>query len=64
MISSGFTQHPDGVDCTAIQGVSDVSCYRGQCLIRRCMAGYEPNALKDSCVADPLELLLTQDGGF
>ena len=63
MVSSGFTQLPDGVDCTAIQGISDVSCSRGQCLVRRCMPGYEPNALKDSCLETPPEVLLAQRRG-
>ncbi|KAF9555940.1 hypothetical protein CPC08DRAFT_820776 [Agrocybe pediades] len=40
----------EGVDCTAIQGVSDVSCITGQCVVDRCMPGYSVNASGDSCV--------------
>ncbi|KAF5375869.1 hypothetical protein D9615_008246 [Tricholomella constricta] len=40
---------PEGVDCTAIPGVSDVSCVQGGCLVHRCMPGYEINATRDSC---------------
>ena len=30
-----------GVDCTTLRGVSDVGCYRGKCIIRKCRKGYE-----------------------
>ncbi|KAF8063370.1 hypothetical protein FPV67DRAFT_1672398 [Lyophyllum atratum] len=41
---------PEGVDCTAIAGVSDVSCVKGGCLVHRCMPGYEVNVTGDSCI--------------
>ncbi|EDR03516.1 uncharacterized protein LACBIDRAFT_307294 [Laccaria bicolor S238N-H82] len=41
---------PDGEDCAAIAGVSDVSCVNGQCSIHRCMPGYKLDALSKSCV--------------
>lgn len=30
-----------GVDCTSLEGVSDVDCHRGQCMVRKCARGYE-----------------------
>lgn len=30
-----------GVDCTADEGVSDVECRRGQCVVNKCRKGYE-----------------------
>ncbi|KAF7328887.1 hypothetical protein MVEN_02518400 [Mycena venus] len=30
-----------GKDCTAIPGVSDVSCIKGNCVIHKCMAGFD-----------------------
>ncbi|KAJ6510569.1 hypothetical protein C8R45DRAFT_814680 [Mycena sanguinolenta] len=29
-----------GTDCTAIPGVSDVSCVNGRCVVRKCVSGY------------------------
>ncbi|KAF9483665.1 hypothetical protein BDN70DRAFT_958174 [Pholiota conissans] len=54
---------PEGIDCTAIHGVSDVSCLRGQCVVHRCMSGYTPNNLRDSCVRsdDDSEIVLAND---
>ncbi|KAF9005083.1 hypothetical protein BDQ17DRAFT_1353759 [Cyathus striatus] len=40
----------DGVDCTAIPGVADVSCVRGACVVNRCMPGYDLNSSKSSCI--------------
>ncbi|KAF9467646.1 hypothetical protein BDZ94DRAFT_1155707 [Collybia nuda] len=40
----------EGVDCTAIPGISDVSCVRGRCDVHRCMPGYEISSTGDSCV--------------
>ncbi|KAH9475155.1 Protein priA [Psilocybe cubensis] len=42
----------EGVDCTAINGVSDVSCIEGKCRVRRCMPGYLVNEAGDNCVED------------
>lgn len=39
-----------GVDCTAIQGVSDVACVSGRCVVDRCLAGYTLNHDKSYCV--------------
>jgi len=41
---------PDGVDCTAIPNVSDVSCQRGQFVVRRCDEGFIIDSLGQSCV--------------
>ncbi|KAJ7369048.1 hypothetical protein DFH08DRAFT_678203 [Mycena albidolilacea] len=30
-----------GQDCTALLGVNDVSCIKGQCAVRKCMLGYK-----------------------
>lgn len=38
-----------GVDCSSIHGVADVSCIRGQCVVHRCMSGFSPTTLHDSC---------------
>ncbi|KAF8298202.1 hypothetical protein DL93DRAFT_2033209, partial [Clavulina sp. PMI_390] len=29
-----------GEDCTAQEGVSDVECWRGSCLVRKCKKGW------------------------
>lgn len=42
----------EGVDCTALAGVSDVSCVRGKCVIHKCSAGYDLDPKKDECVYD------------
>jgi hypothetical protein len=31
---------PIGQDCTALDGVADVSCLSGECVVHRCMPGY------------------------
>jgi len=41
---------PDGVDCTAIPNVLDVSCQRGKCVVRRCDEGFIIDPLGQSCV--------------
>ncbi|RDB21986.1 Protein priA [Hypsizygus marmoreus] len=41
---------PEGEDCTAIPGVSDVSCIRGGCVVHRCRPGYDINSTGSSCV--------------
>jgi hypothetical protein len=41
---------PEGVDCTALPGVSDVSCIRGGCVVHRCTAGYDLQSDKTSCL--------------
>jgi hypothetical protein len=64
MVSSSLTHQADGVDCTAIQGVSDASCFRGQCVVHQCVPGYEPNALEDSCIEAPSNVLFTAHESF
>ncbi|KIM44098.1 hypothetical protein M413DRAFT_68475, partial [Hebeloma cylindrosporum] len=59
VVSSSLTHQADGVDCTAIQGSSDVSCFRGQCVVHQCEPGYEPNALEDACVEAPSDVLFS-----
>lgn len=34
---------PVGRDCTAIQGVADVACMSGECVVRRCLKGFTPS---------------------
>ncbi|KAF8147746.1 hypothetical protein K438DRAFT_1625980 [Mycena galopus ATCC 62051] len=41
---------PHGKDCTAIPGVSDVSCVKGQCVIRKCISGYNLVGTSSECV--------------
>jgi hypothetical protein len=36
----------EGVDCTTLLGVSDVGCYRGKCLVRKCDKGYSLSVKK------------------
>lgn len=43
---------PRGIDCTAIQGVSDVSCVSGRCIVDRCLSGYTLTDDKSFCVRD------------
>jgi hypothetical protein len=43
---------PTGVDCTTIEGVSDVACHRGRCLVKRCMPGYQTDISNSHCVDD------------
>ena len=64
MVSSLLTPQADGVDCTAIQGISDVSCFRGQCVVHQCVPGYEPNSLEDSCIEAPPNVLFTAHDNF
>ena len=64
VVSSSLTHQADGVDCTAIQGVSDASCFRGQCIVHQCLPGYEPNALEDSCIEAPVNVLFTAHESF
>ncbi|KZV88356.1 hypothetical protein EXIGLDRAFT_578118, partial [Exidia glandulosa HHB12029] len=42
LLSSTLTgeHHPTGVDCTAIEGVLDVSCLLGRCAVSRCGKGF------------------------
>ncbi|KAJ2913268.1 hypothetical protein MD484_g7140, partial [Candolleomyces efflorescens] len=40
-----------GQDCTAIDGVSDVACVQGSCLVRKCMPGYEVGPDGKTCDA-------------
>lgn len=49
-----------GVDCSSILGVADVSCISGQCVVHRCMSGFVPTTLHDSCsvVDDESETVL------
>jgi len=41
---------PIGVDCTAIQGVHDVSCLSGRCSVQRCKDGFEVSSDRTTCV--------------
>ncbi|KAF7793466.1 hypothetical protein EIP86_004578 [Pleurotus ostreatoroseus] len=40
----------NGVDCTAIVGVMDVSCISGSCRVQRCTPGYVPSRDRTHCV--------------
>ena len=44
----------DGVDCTAIPGVMDVSCAAGSCMVKRCMPGYFVSIDGTFCVRNAL----------
>jgi len=41
---------PSGVDCTAIEGVNDVSCVHGKCEVQTCAHGYEVSDCGRICV--------------
>ncbi|TFK66071.1 hypothetical protein BDN72DRAFT_900137 [Pluteus cervinus] len=51
-----------GQDCTALPGVSDVSCISGKCVVHRCDAGYEAGVSGDHCEyvedTDPIRLAI------
>ncbi|KAJ3513398.1 hypothetical protein NLJ89_g2962 [Agrocybe chaxingu] len=53
-VLSALTGHAvaDGIDCTAIRSVSDVSCIRGQCVTHRCMEGFVPSPSGESCISE------------
>ncbi|KAF6756712.1 hypothetical protein DFP72DRAFT_893569 [Ephemerocybe angulata] len=51
--TTGDFDEQDGQDCTAIEGVSDVSCVRGFCMVKKCMHGYEVDESNSSC--QPIE---------
>lgn len=48
-VKSEYNQN-GGQDCTAIEGVADVSCDQGSCVVQKCMSGYEPDASGAYCV--------------
>jgi len=39
-----------GTDCSALDGVSDVSCLKGTCVVGRCAAGYKVSKDNSSCI--------------
>ncbi|KAJ7280205.1 hypothetical protein C8J57DRAFT_120913 [Mycena rebaudengoi] len=41
---------PVGEDCSALRGVSDVSCIKGQCVVHKCMPGYDVDGHHSECV--------------
>lgn len=41
---------PIGTDCSAIPGVADVACLYGECVVYRCLPGYENAHDGHSCV--------------
>ncbi|KZV95035.1 hypothetical protein EXIGLDRAFT_834600, partial [Exidia glandulosa HHB12029] len=52
LLSSTLTgeHHPTGVDCTAIEGVLDVSCLLGRCAVSRCGKGFKVHVDGTTCV--------------
>jgi len=57
---------PTGVDCAAIEGVSDVACQHGRCVVHRCMPGYKVDTDGSLCVnqrnVDILDILAAEFG--
>lgn len=49
-LPSASSLEPQGQDCTAIAGVSDVSCVGGSCVVHRCMPGFDISNDGSSCV--------------
>ncbi|KAI0280477.1 hypothetical protein BGY98DRAFT_914604, partial [Russula aff. rugulosa BPL654] len=41
---------PAGKDCSAIPGVADVACLYGECIVFRCLPGFEPSHDGHSCI--------------
>jgi hypothetical protein len=41
---------PIGKDCSTLPGVADVSCFAGECAVRRCLPGYVPALDGTSCI--------------
>jgi len=39
-----------GIDCTALPGVADVSCHSGSCVVHRCLPGYTLSHDKTFCL--------------
>ncbi|RPD65026.1 hypothetical protein L227DRAFT_276386 [Lentinus tigrinus ALCF2SS1-6] len=52
---------PHGVDCTAIPGVTDVSCMAGSCVVHRCAPGFIVSEDSTFCVA--AQAMLEQNAG-
>jgi hypothetical protein len=48
---------PTGVDCTSIEGVADVDCHKGQCVVHRCMPGYAVDDYGSQCVSNDRSVL-------
>ncbi|KAF8506483.1 hypothetical protein JB92DRAFT_2735936, partial [Gautieria morchelliformis] len=44
---------PAGIDCTAIPGVLDVSCWAGRCVVDACEDGFQVSADKSTCIRTP-----------
>jgi hypothetical protein len=58
-----------GVDCTAIEGVADVACLGGRCIVHRCMPGYkvrtrgsESRCVSDERSVDAMDVLAAEFG--
>ncbi|KAJ6558141.1 hypothetical protein B0H19DRAFT_946312 [Mycena capillaripes] len=39
-----------GEDCTAIRGISDVSCIKGKCVVHKCRPGYDIGLRNSECI--------------
>ena len=49
-VAFGPLEKSTGVDCTAIEGVSDVGCVAGTCVVKRCSRGWALSEDGTSCV--------------
>jgi len=48
----GCVAEGKGVDCTAIEGVSDVACIAAKCVVSTCRKGWKVDAEHATCVPD------------
>ena len=48
-LASPFGGPTNGTDCSSLEGIEDVSCISGSCVVHACRPGYAISAEGDSC---------------
>ena len=56
----GHASAPNGTDCSAIDGVNDVSCNKGTCSVATCQKGWSVNENGDGCTKGVLTRKVTR----
>lgn len=55
MLPSPFSDPSDpfqrGVDCSSLEGVSDIACISGKCVATKCLPGYQISQANNECVS-------------